>query len=126
MRAPGIFLASAIVQFATGRDARVGYESKVQFEGDARYRFSSTGGLANPGASNLTMTGTNSFRGTLEVLPDNPANALGCTPTNPCRAAVSGGFLGPEAARLGIAYTVGGTGQGGTTISGVGVLRRNP
>jgi hypothetical protein len=125
-RAPGSFQGSAVVQFATGRDTRVALDGKVHFDGDTRYRFTSTGGLLNPAATNVTMTGTNSFRGTLDVQPDAPTNALGCQPNSPCRATVSGGFLGPEAARLGVGYTVTGATAGGTSISGVGVLRRNP
>jgi hypothetical protein len=123
-RAPGLFAADAVVRFASGRDTRVGLDATVRFADDTRYRFATTGGLADPAASNLTMTGANAFRGNLAVQSDAPG-ALGCAQGG-CRATVNGTFLGPEAARIGLGYTVSGQAPGGTTVNGVGVLRRNP
>lgn len=122
--APGSFNADAVVRFGAGRDTRIGLEAAVRFADDTRYRFATTGGLADPAASNLTMTAPNAFRGNLAVQADAPG-ALGCAPSGGCRAAVSGAFLGPEAARMGLGYTISGPG-GGPAVNGVGVLRRNP
>jgi hypothetical protein len=122
--APGAFSADAVVRFGSGRDTRIGLEAAVRFADDSRYRFATTGGLADPSASNLTMTAPNAFRGTLAVQADAPG-ALGCAPSGGCRASVSGAFLGPDAARMGLGYTVTGPGNG-PAVNGVGVLRRNP
>jgi hypothetical protein len=124
-RSPGLLSANAVVQFATGRDTRVALDGSVAFADDTRYRFSTTGGLADPAATNMTMTGTNTFRGTLSVLADDARNALGCGGGQTCQAAVSGGFIGPGAAKLGLGFTLSGPGATGPTINGVGFLRRN-
>jgi hypothetical protein len=122
--APGSFTADAVVRFGSGRDTRIGLEAAVRFADDTRYRFATTGGLADPAASNLTMTAPNAFRGNLAVQADAPG-ALGCAPSGGCRAAVSGAFLGPDAARMGLGYTISGPG-GGPAVNGLGVLRRKP
>ncbi|MFO0462237.1 MAG: hypothetical protein ACK50I_24050 [Burkholderiales bacterium] len=122
---PGSFTADAVVRFGSGRDTRIGLEAAVRFADDTRYRFATTGGLADPAASNLTMTAPNAFRGNLAVQADTPG-ALGCAPSGGgCRAAVSGAFLGPEAARIGLGYTISGP-AGDPAVNGVGVLRRKP
>jgi hypothetical protein len=126
-RAPGQATAAASVWFASGRDTRVGFDGTVAFDGDARYRFVTPGGLANPGASTLRMTGSSTFRGTLDVAADQRGNALGCgTGGAGCRATVSGVFLGPQAGRMGVGYTLSGPGSSDTTVNGVTVLRRDP
>ncbi len=125
-RNPGIFSGTAVVQFGSGQTTRVALDAQASFAGDATYRFTTTGGLSNPGATNLTMTAPNAFRGTLDVQTPGAGNALGCTAGQSCRASVSGAFLGPEAARLGLGYSLSRDGASGTTINGVSVLRRNP
>jgi hypothetical protein len=122
---PGSFWAGAVVQFAAGTDTRVAFYGKVWFDDDTRYRFLSTGGLEQPAASNLRMNGAGRFQGTLDVLIDRAPNRLGCTDGASCRAAVSGAFIGPDAARLGVGYTLTGP-AGGVSIEGVGMLRRAP
>jgi hypothetical protein len=124
--APGSFTGSAVVQFGSGKTTRVALDAQVLFVGDATYRFETTGGLSNPAASNITMTGTNTFRGSLGVQTGQPTSALGCSAANACKADVTGGFLGPDAARLGLGYTISPPGNTGIAINGVGVLRREP
>ncbi|MFZ4758054.1 MAG: hypothetical protein ACOYLX_07790, partial [Burkholderiaceae bacterium] len=124
-RAPGTFIGDAKVFFATGRDTRIAFEGIVRLGDDTRYRFATPGALVTPLATTLTLSGPNTFRTTLPVQAEGPG-ALGCTTAGACRASVSGAFLGPDAARLGVGYTVSGTTPGGPTIDGVGVLRRIP
>jgi hypothetical protein len=126
-RMPGSFAGAAVVQFGSGLTTRVALDAQVRFEGDATYRFATTGGLANPSATNLTMTGANAFQGTLAVQTGPDASALGCSASVACKATVTGGFLGPAASTLGLGYTIAPAGGGSqTTINGVGVLRRDP
>ncbi len=118
--APGTLSGSAVVQFAAGTNTRVGVQGSVAFI-NTSFQFSSNGGLANPAASNLNMTSANTFSGTLNTTQSG-ANLLNCT-GSACTTQLRGGFYGPEAARLGIDYSISGSGSN-RTINGVGVFTK--
>ena len=122
---PGTLTASAVVQFGTGTTTRVALNGTVAIA-NTLFPFTTNGGLANPGSSQLTLTGASSFGGVLLTHPTNAqahgSSALNCGGAG-CNVNVHGGFFGPEAARLGIDYAIQER-TGDRTISGVGVFTK--
>ncbi len=111
--------ASAAVAFSPS-GARVGIDASVAFDDGGVYRFATTGGIGDPGQSQLVTTVPgHGFRGDLAAT--GTSRPIDCA--SGCAAHVDGGLFGPEAARVGITYRITGSGDG-STISGVGVFGR--
>ncbi len=118
--APGTLSASAVVQFGSGTSTRVGIQGSVAFA-NTSLQFASNGGINNVAASNLNMTSTNTFSGTLST-SQTGSGPLNC-PVSGCTTQLRGGFYGPDAARLGIDYSISGS-SSNRTINGVGVFTK--
>jgi len=128
--APGVFTGQGLVQFAAGEATKVGFKGDMVFGSGERYhlfsngaRTDSSGKLVTIGDTQIRMTGRTTFTGNIGVVSQGSADRLSCGGSN-CQATVHGGFYGPEAARMGVGYSVGRTGGGGDTINGVAVLDR--
>jgi hypothetical protein len=111
----GIFGGSVAVAFSPS-GARVGIDANVAFPNGA-YRFATPGGIVDPARSTLATGPGHAFGGELTATGTNAP--LDCAASCPVR--VDGGLFGPDAARVGIAYRITGSGDG-STISGVGVF----
>ena len=85
-------------------------------------RVDNSGRLVEIGNSQIRMTGRTTFSGSLGVASVVGGDRLGCAGGH-CQAKVDGGFYGPNAASMGVGYSVGQPG-GGDTINGVAVLHR--
>ena len=127
---PGVFTGQGLVQFNSGQDTRIGFKGDMVFGSGERYhlfsngaRADDTGRLVEIGATQIRMTGRTTFRGNIGVVSQGNADRLGCGGSN-CQANLEGGFYGPEAARMGVGYSVGRTNGVGDTINGVAVLNR--
>jgi len=118
-RVPGSFQNGQMaVDFST---ARVGLQFNVAFSGPGAFTYAvqTTGGVANPGASQLAITG-NTFTSTTVGVTTTPSGsgAVGCSTT--CQMTVSGGFFGPSAPDYaGFIY---GSSQSG--VSGAAVFKK--
>jgi hypothetical protein len=128
--APGVFTGQGLVQFGAGQATRVGFQGDMVFGSGERYhvfsngaRTDSAGRLVEIGDTQIRMTGRTTFSGNIGVVSQGSSDRLGCGGSN-CQANVNGGFYGPEAARMGVGYSVGRTQGGGDTINGVAVLNR--
>lgn len=118
--APGRFDGRAAVAFSPS-GARVGIDASVSFPGSI-YSFATPGGIGAPEQSPLATGVGHAFGGRLTTTAPGPHAPLDCAAGCPVR--IEGGLFGPDAARLGITYRITGTGDGGSTISGVGVFGR--
>ena len=101
--APGSFAAQAAVQFGPARPARIGLEGQVSL-GGSTIGFTTTGGVANPGASELATGARFGFSGSVNASSAG-ADVAGCA-TSGCKVELRGGLFGPDASRLGLTYTV--------------------
>jgi hypothetical protein len=90
---------------------------------NGQYNFSTPGGLGNAARSGMAMDSRNTFSGELQTQPNAGSGSFNCG-TGRCRVEVQGGFFGPDAARLGLGYSIVNPSNAGRTISGVGVLER--
>lgn len=101
--APGQFAGSAAVWFGPGEPARIGIDATLTI-GGSRVGFATTGGAADPAASQLRTGAQFGFAGTLgaSVAGGDPA---GCGNTG-CTVDLRGGLFGNDAARLGFTYSV--------------------
>ncbi len=127
--APGSFTGQGLVQFAAGLETRIGFKGDMTFGSGEHYhvfsngaRLDSNGRLVEIGDSQIRMTGRTTFSGSLGVVSVGGGDRLGCAGGH-CQAKVDGGFYGPNAASMGVGYSVGKPG-GGDTINGVAVLHR--
>ncbi len=118
--APGTLSAAAVVQFGSGSATRVGIQGSVAFS-NSSLQFSSNGGTNNVAGSNLNMTSANTFSGLL-VTTQTGTGPVNCA-TSGCTTQLRGGFYGPDAARMGIDYSITGSGSN-RTINGVGVFTK--
>jgi hypothetical protein len=106
--APGTFNGSAAVQWGGATaNTRVGVNFTVAMPGDATYSIVSTGGLANPAASDIRLIGTaqggpSQFSGSAATSSSGRA----CAGSATCFTDVNGFFAGPNAERLGVSYKV--------------------
>ena len=126
---PGTFTGQGLVQFAAGQDTRIGLRGDITFQSGEHYQVFSNGArvddngrLVAIGNSQIRMTGRTSFSGTLGVSSVGGGDRLQCAGGD-CQAKVDGGFYGPNAASMGMGYSVGKPG-GGDTINGVAVFHR--
>ena len=120
--APGTFRLNAVAHFAPAMQTRVGLEAQVTME-NGQYKFSTPGGLGNSSRGGLAMDSLNSFSGVLQTQPNAGGGDFKCKGGG-CRVDVQGGFFGPDAARMGVGYSIAAPGSAGRTISGVGVLEK--
>lgn len=118
--APGQFTGAAAVQFGPASAPKIGLEAQINI-GNEQFNFATQGGLANPGASELSANDQASFQGTI---------AGGASPSVPwycgssaCAVSIDGALLGPSGERLGLGYSVISE-SGSTTIDGVAVFAR--
>jgi hypothetical protein len=120
--APGSFKGTAVVHFAPATQTRVGLEAQVTMS-NGQYNFSTPGGLGNASRSGMAMDSRNTFSGELQTQPNAGSGSFNCG-TGRCRVEVQGGFFGPDAARLGLGYSIVDPSNAGRSISGVGVLEK--
>ena len=118
--APGSFRANATVHFAPASQTRIGLEAQVTMA-TGQYKFSTPGGLGNASRSGMPMDGATTFSGQLQTQRNAGSGNFDCGSSG-CQVNVTGGFFGPEAARMGLGYSILDPGAAGRTISGVGVL----
>ena len=118
-RVPGSFQnGQMMVDFST---ARVGLQFNVVFSGPGAFTYAvqTTGGVANPSASQLAITG-NTFTSTTVGVTTTPfgSGAPGCSTA--CQMTVSGGFFGPSAPDYaGFVY-----GSSASGVSGAAVFKK--
>ena len=118
--APGSFTGTASVWFGPAEPARIGLNGEIAI-GNATIGFATRGGALDPSLSELRTGAQYGFSGTLDatLAGGDPA---GCARTG-CTAGLRGGLFGPDAARLGYTYTVGGN-SASTTIGGAAVFEK--
>ncbi len=114
--APGSFTGTAAVAF--GSTAKIGLDMQVSIGGHG-YAVATTGGAANPAASQMAVTGNMGFRSNLSVTPGGPA----CTGAT-CTATVTGFLAGTGASHLGLSYTIAGGGTFDKQVDGAAVFGR--
>lgn len=109
-RDPGSLSGSAAVAF--GATPKVGLDLDVGIGGFV-YEVKTTGGVANPGQSQISVQPDMSFYAySMNVAPGGPV----CPAAN-CQADVRGFLAGPGASHLGISYSINAPG-GGPTVTG--------
>ncbi len=129
--APGNFQATALVQFSTGLQTRIGLKGTVEMPA---FTVGFVAPMSSNTANSLSMTGSSRFAGVLDTtISASPGAAAGSVPAaaancpaGGCSVLIQGGFYGPAAAQMGLGYTVVGVAGGNRTISGVGVLQKGP
>ena len=116
--APGSFTGTAAVWFGPAEPARIGLDGTIAID-NATIGFATRGGAVDPALSELRTGAQYGFSGTLDatVAGGDPA---GCARTG-CTVDLRGGLFGPDAARLGYTYTVGGN-SASSTIGGAAVF----
>ncbi|GEM_PF-2305532 len=114
--APGSVTGSAAVAF--GSTAKVGLDMQITIGGH-NYAVATNGGAANPGSSQISVTGNMGFRANnITVTPGGPA----CTGAS-CSATVTGFLAGSGASHIGVSYTLGG-GAFDKQVDGAAVFAR--
>jgi hypothetical protein len=114
----GTFSGSASVAF--GSSPRVGLDLNVAVN-DKGWRIQTSGGVANPAASNLLVGGDMTFRNL--AVPVTGTAGTACT--GYCNAAVFGGLFGAGASHLGLVYSISqGSGASQVAVQGSAVFGR--
>jgi hypothetical protein len=119
---PGSFKANAVAHFAPAMQTRIGLEAQVTMS-NAKFSFSTPGGLGATAREGLSMDGSNTFSGLLRTQPNAGKGDFACG-SGGCSVQIQGGLFGPDASRLGLGYSIVDPNAAGRTISGVGVLER--
>jgi hypothetical protein len=120
--APGSFSGHAVVHFAPAMQTRVGIQAQVTMS-NGKYNFSTPGGLGSVERTGLGLDTANTFSGTMQTQPNAGGGTFSCG-SGGCQVQLQGNFLGPDAARIGLGYSITNPAATGTTISGVGVLAK--
>ncbi|MEZ5728926.1 MAG: hypothetical protein R3E48_13570 [Burkholderiaceae bacterium] len=119
---PGSFAGRIGVQFAPGSAARIGIEAQVRI-GGGTYAIATSGGVSDPSASELQLSSTARFEGSLRTQASGVPHTV-CAGQS-CTTQVRGGLFGPGGLRAGYGYTIRDPGSQ-RTIDGVGVFARDP
>ncbi|HLX80739.1 MAG TPA: hypothetical protein VKS43_09155 [Burkholderiales bacterium] len=98
------FVAGALSVLWGSATAKIGVDFTVLGGGGVNtFQATSTGGLANPSQSQISLTpGTATFAGTLATTASTPVTCFG----GPCTTSIDGFFVGQNAERAGLAYVV--------------------
>lgn len=121
--APGTLSGGMVVAW-NGASTKIGTDLDVSMAGDAVYKLTTTGGLATPSTSELTMGTDGKFNGSLPVTftPDGGGAGAACAIT-PCSAAIEGQAFGQGGKTIGLGYAIG---FGDYGITGSGVFTQAP
>lgn len=122
--APGTMSGEMVIAW-NGVNSRIGTDIDVAMAGDAVYNLTTTGGLANPSNSEITMDPNGKFNGSFAVTftPDGGGTGAACPNPGNCNASVEGQAFGPGGRTIGFGY---GIGFGDSGISGAGVFTQAP
>ena len=120
--APGVLTGSAAVGF--GSQARLGLDFTVTIGGVA-YRSTTTGGVATPASSDITIGNTGAFEYFGAGLATSGTGAV--CPNGTCRAGVIGALAGNGASHLGFDYLISEPTAVGlrTAVSGAAAFKRD-
>jgi hypothetical protein len=121
--APGTFSGTVGVAFGTPTTTKIGYDLDVTI-GGYTYDLVTTGGSANPSASQFSFNGSSfgTVYGQGSNKLDLPTGGPAC-PTGACRAEVSGFLAGNGAKALGLGYLIAGSDQA-LNVQGVAAFTR--
>lgn len=117
--APGTMSGNVAVAWDSW-GSKMGVELEVNMPNDAIYNIATTGGIAVPTSSEITMIALGAFNGNgipVTFTPQGGGTGLACSAPS-CTANIDARVFGENAATIGVGYIIG----SGSSISGTGVF----
>lgn len=121
--APGTMSGNVAVAWDSW-GSKMGMELEVNMPNDAIYNIATTGGVAVPTSSEITMISMGAFNGNsipVTFTPQGGGTGLACSGPS-CTASVNARAFGENASTIGVGYIIGST----NSISGTGVFTPVP